>query len=199
MPPPSNAANLKRRQILSGLMKLLVLIAFILVSIPFFSSLSSDLSDSEKQRSSRWVAGIAVDDLVAGEVNTLSWSGGEFWIYARTKEDIQALVTLNDEQLRDASSANSDQPDNMNTAFRSANQKYFVFVPHENLRGCQISLSDDRGEKVVFTEPCYQAQFDAAGRIFKFSGKKEQLNLSVPQHVIENGQLKIGIWTPAVN
>lgn len=199
MPSPSSVASLKRRKILSGLMKLLVFIAFVFVAVAFTSSLSTNSKESNNQLTTRWVASVPIADLTAGEVNTLSWAGGIIWVYSRTEKDIKTLLALDEEKLRDAASDNSEQPENMNNVFRSINQKYFVFIPLENVRGCQVSLNDERKTEVIFTEPCYRAKFDAAGRIFKMSGNKAQTNLPVPDHIIEDGELKIGIWTPDVN
>lgn len=199
MPSPASVANLKRRQILSGLMKLLVFIAFIFISVPFVSSLSSGSKENKKQLTTRWVATVPVAGLTAGEVNTLSWAGGVIWVYSRTEKDIKTLLALNEEKLRDAYSDKSEQPNNMNNSFRSIDQKYFVFIPLENVRGCQVSLNDDRNAEAIFTEPCYRAKFDAAGRVFKTGGHKAQKNLPVPDHIIEDGKLKVGIWTPKVN
>lgn len=199
MPSPSSVASLKRRKILSGLMKLLVFIAFIFVAVAFTSSLSTNSKESNNQLTTRWIASVPVADLTAGEVNTLSWAGGIIWVYSRTEKDIKTLLALNEEKLRDATSDKSEQPNNMNNAYRSIDQKYFVFIPLENVRGCQVSLNDERNTDAIFTEPCYRAEFDAAGRIFKKSGHNAQKNLPVPDHIIEDGELKVGIWTPNVN
>ena len=177
-------------------MKLLFFIGFIFLSIPFISTFTSN-DISEKQKSStRWVITFPVSELVEGEIKQLSWSGGLVWVYVRDKNEIQFLRTKNS-LLRDPSSLTSFQPESMKNNFRSVNEKYFVFIPQENKRSCQISLNKDN-ENIFFTEPCFSAKYDAAGRIFKNSGHKEQLNLSVPKHVIEDGILKIGIWMPKI-
>jgi len=186
--------SLKRRQILSGLMKLLAVIGFVLISIPFFSSFSTSLVEEKQNSKSSWVITIPIVDLVKGEIKKIEWSSGFVWVYARTDKDIEAL-TKNRSTLRDVHSTNSDQPDGMQNDFRSASNKFFVFIPQENKKGCQVSLSHDY-ENVLFIEPCFNAQYDNAGRILKNSGHKEQQNLAVPKHIIEAGILKIGVWTP---
>ena len=184
----------KRRQILSGLMKLLVFIGFVFLSIPFLSSFSSNSIDKKQAAISHWIINLPVTDLIAGEVKALPWAGGLVWIYTRTKNDIQSLKN-NNTSLRDAFSEKSDQPEQMKNSFRSASKKFFVFIPQENKRNCQVRLNSEK-EKVAFTEPCFSAKYDAAGRIFKQSGHNEQQNLAVPNHVIEDGILKVGIWMP---
>ncbi|GMR16444.1 MAG: hypothetical protein BMS9Abin31_0779 [Gammaproteobacteria bacterium] len=188
--------SLKRRQILSGLMKLLVFIGLIFLSIPFISSFSSNSIDEKQKTTSHWVITTPVSDLVEGEVKPLSWSGGLVWVYARNKKDIQSLKKSNI-FLRDVSSTASDQPEDMQNNFRSANEKFFVFIPLENKRGCQVRLNASN-ENSLFTEPCFNANYDAAGRIIEKSGHKDQQNLAVPEHIIEDGILKIGIWMPKI-
>ena len=192
----SSSPSLKRRQFLSGLMKLLVFIGLAFISIPFISSFSSNSIDEKQDASSHWVVSLPVSEVVEGEVKVLSWSGRPVWIYSRTQSDIQALKEI-DDLLRDATSENSDQPDSMKTKIRSASPHYFVFIPQESKRGCQVSLNSGK-DKVRFTEPCYAANYDAAGRVLKNSGKSEQQNLAVPEHIIEDGILKIGIWMPKI-
>lgn len=188
--------SFNRRQVLSGLMKLLFLIGFVFLSIPFISSFSTSEIDEKQKTTTRWVISLSVSDLVESEITPLSWSGGLVWVYVRNEKEIQSLKT-NQHLLRDANSLNSDQPISMKNNFRSASEKYFVFIPQENKKGCQVSLNKEK-ENTVFTEPCFGANYDAAGRILKNSGDNAQQNLAVPEHMIESGVLKIGIWVPKI-
>ncbi len=192
----SSPASLKRRQLLSGLMKLLGLIGLAFLSVPFLSSFSSNDINEKQRASSVWVIKHPVTDFKQGKVTVLNWSGGVVWVYARTENNILWL-NKNDVELRDALSKQSDQPEQMRNNFRSDSEKYFVFIPRENKRGCQVSLNDV-SEKALFREPCFSAKYDAAGRIFKNSGHQDQINLSIPEHVVEDGILKIGIWIPKI-
>ena len=189
---PSN----KRREILSGLMKLLVFIGFIFLSIPFISTFTSSDIEEKQKSSTRWVITSPVSELVEGEIKQFSWSGGLVWIYVRNTEDIQSLKNINN-LLRDRLSTKSDQPDDLKNNFRSSNEKYFVFIPQENKKGCQVSLNKEN-KNTVFSEPCFNAKYDSAGRIFKNSGHMQQTNLAVPEHVVEDGILKVGIWIPKI-
>ena len=193
-----DSSSIKRRAILSGLMKLLVLIGLVLVAIPFFSSFSSSSIDEKQNAASRWVLSVPVSDLDEGKVKSLQWSGGIVWVYARTKYDIQQLH-LNNGRLRDYASAKSDQPEHMKNHIRSADKRFFVFIPNENKRSCQVSLNSGQ-QNARFVEPCYAAKYDAAGRIFENSGHKDktQHNLAVPEHIVEDEVLKIGIWMPKI-
>ena len=190
------SSSLKRRQILSGLMKLLGLIGLAFLSVPFISSFSTNEIDEKQRATSAWVIKYPVADLPLGKVTVLNWSGGIFWVYARTENNI-SLLKKSGAGLRDALSTQSDQPEQLENSFRSESKKYFVFIPQENKRGCQVSLNDD-AEGVLFTEPCFSAKYDGAGRIFKNSGHKDQKNLAVPEHIVEDGILKIGVWIPKI-
>ena len=192
----SEMSSAKRRQVLSGLMKLLVFIGFIFLSIPFISSFSTNSLEEKLASSSNWVITISTNELETGKIKALPWYGGLGWVYVRENKDIQSLKKSND-LLMDAASSKSDQPPHMQNDLRSAAEKYFVFIPQENKKGCQVRLTED-DNNVVFTEPCFNAKFDAAGRIFKNSGHKDQINLAVPQHVIEDGFLKVGVWIPKI-
>jgi|GEM_PF-2122151 len=196
MHEPASPSSLKRRQLLAGLMKLLVLIGLGFMAVPLISSFSTNSIDEKKSAASRWVITVPVAELVEGEVKELDWAGGHVWVYSRTVADINVLNSPA-LSLRDIHSEKSDQPETMKTAQRSESPQYFVFIPRENKRNCQVSLvkADD---KVRFTEPCYGAKYDAAGRVFKESGHPEQQNLAVPVHAIEDGMLKIGIWMPKI-
>jgi len=190
------SSSIKRRQFLSGLMKLLGFIGLAFLSVPFISSFSTNDIDEKQRTVSAWVIKYPVADLPLGKVTALKWSAGVVWVYARTEKNILWLKSERT-ALRDALSTQSDQPIEMRNNFRSENEKYFVFIPLENKRGCQVRLNDG-AEDVLFTEPCFSAKYDASGRIFKNSGHKEQKNLAVPEHIVEDGILKIGIWLPKI-
>lgn len=196
MHEPVSPSSLKRRQLLAGLMKLLVLIGLGFMAVPLISSFSTNSIDEKKSATSRWVITVPVAELVESEVKELDWAGGQVWVYSRTADDIN-VVNNPALSLRDMHSEKSDQPEAMKTSQRSGSPQYFVFIPRENKRNCQVSLLKGN-DKARFTEPCYGAKYDAAGRIFKDSGHPEQQNLAVPDHVIEDGVLKIGIWMPKI-
>lgn len=190
--------SLQRRKILSGLMKLLVLIGMVFVSIPFISSLSGSDTEAKKNKSD-WIIRLPVTELIRGEVKAIPWVGGLVWVYYRTEHEIHSLKQH--DMLSDAFSDKSEQPLKMKSDTRSADEKYFVFIPLENKRRCQVRLdktSGADGVTILFSEPCYGAKYDAAGRILKNTGHPLQTNLPVPEHILEDGFLKVGIWTPKI-
>lgn len=188
----SESSQFNKRLLLVRLYKLLILVSFIGLLTPFLLSLTVFTEDSKKDNTTKWIVSIPIKNFPSGKIEALSWKGGLFWVYKRTDKDIRSLSEART-LLRDAVSAESDQPTDMANNNRSASELFFVFVPIESKRGCQIRLYDEESG-IKFTEPCFGSKYDAAGRIYKNSGHKDQKNLSVPMHVIENGMLKIAVW-----
>ena len=188
----SQLNQFNKRLLLVRLYKLFLLICFLGLLTPFVLSLTVFISDSKEEVIDKWVVSVPLKNLSSGKIHALPWSGGLYWVYKRTDKDISSLKGINS-QLRDANSKDSDQPTNMANNSRSADEKFFVFVPLESKRACQVRLYDDELD-IKFIEPCFGSQYDVAGRVFKESGHKDQKNLSVPMHKIENGILKIAVW-----
>ena len=193
----SETNQFNKRLLLVRLYKLFLLICFLGLLSPFLLSLTVFIGNSEKEVIDKWVVSVPLINLSSGKIHELPWSGGLYWVYKRTDKDISSLKGIHSQHsnssLRDAASKYSDQPVNMANNSRSANEYYFVFVPLESKRACQVRLYDDE-PNIKFIEPCFGSKYDAAGRVFKESGHKDQKNLSVPMHKIENGILKIAVW-----
>lgn len=185
-------ANLARRRQLSAVLKFLLLLGLVLFSLPFIFNLMSSFS-SRQTDPQNWVFELALDELQAGQLYTYEWPSGELAVYRRTAADTEWLAKPDEEKLADARSQFSDQPTGFSTANRSASDLYFVFIPVENYRHCQVRLAQAKSP-VVFTEPCLGAHFDAAGRRFKDSGHEQQLNLAVPRYVVEGKKLRVAAW-----
>ena len=170
-----------RRLYLKVTLKLLLLLGLGLAAIPFITSLHH--SDNDGQSAANpWYVEVDVSRLVPGQWQSVPWPGGEVWIYARTQREIQALQTADTDRLRDPDSRHSQQPVAASNAYRSLQPDYFVFLPRETLRGCQIQQIELQMGINGYSEACYGARFDNAGRIFKDSGQPEQHNLTVPPH-----------------
>lgn len=180
----------QRRQVLSGLMKLLAFIGLIFVAVPFIASISGNKDSSGEEH---WAFVVELAGLQPGTLTTLQHAGKVVWVYTRYDKDMEKLA-LEEGQLVDPRSEKSEQPANVLAGFRSVDKRYFIFVPRETLRNCQVRLLE-QSEQARFKEPCYAAEFDAAGRRYKNTGKTGQKNLSVPLHKVEQGKLKIALGT----
>lgn len=169
-----------RRLYLKVSLKLLLLVGLGLAAIPFIASLRH-ADNAPGKETNPWYVEVDLTRLIPGQVQSVSWPGGEVWIYARTPQEIQALQAAETHALRDPDSRMSQQPPAASNVYRSLKPEYFVFLPRETRRGCQVQQIELAG-MTGFAEACYGARFDNAGRIFKDSGQAEQHNLTVPPH-----------------
>jgi ubiquinol-cytochrome c reductase iron-sulfur subunit len=180
-----------RRLYLKVTLKLLLLLGLALAAIPFIASLHH--SDNGGQSAANpWYVEVDLSRLAPGQWQSVPWPGGEVWVYARTLDEIQALQTADTERLRDPDSRHSQQPVAASNVYRSLHPDYFVFLPRETRRGCQVQQIELPAGINGYTEACYGARFDNAGRIFRDSGQPDQHNLSVPPHeFIEVDRLRL--------
>jgi len=168
-----------RRLYLRLTLKLLLLTGLGLAAVPFIASLRYVGSDSSDTRNP-WI--VDLSNLEAGQVEVVPWPGGEVWIYYRTQPEIQHLQTVARGTLRDPDSEQSEQPAGVITGYRSLKPEYFVFLPRETRRGCQVQQIELPAGITGYSEACYGARFDNAGRVFKHSGQPDQHNLTIPPH-----------------
>lgn len=170
-----------RRARLRGLTKLLAGIGLVLLTIPFLLSVLPS-RDTSSGHASPWDAHHDLGGLAVGELLRLDGPGGPVWVLRRSPEQAQALV-LPPAPLRDPDSEHSRQPAAARTAWRSLDPEFFVFVPRETLRQCQVRSAVATARwPAGFDEACERARFDLAGRIFHDSGHPGQHNLTVPPH-----------------
>ena len=170
-----------RRLYLKVTLKLLLLLGLGLAAIPFVASLRHNANQTS-EASNPWYVEVDLVQLLPGQTQSVAWPGGEVWIYARTPAEIVALGSADTAQLRDPDSRHSQQPAAARNAYRSLKPEYFVVLPRETKRGCQVQQISLQAGINGYSEACYAAQFDNAGRIFTNSGQAEQQNLTVPPH-----------------
>ncbi len=175
-----------RRTLLARLTKVLVAFGLAFLAVPFISYVFTVVDGSGRVSQEAELV-VSVADLAPGQLKAVQWREWPVWVYRRTDTDLSALGRLR-EELRDPGSEVSDQPAAAQNWTRSLVPRYFVFIPRETSRNCQVRLLDP-GELdtpamdgALFIEPCYRAHFDPAGRIFRNSGNDRQRNLRVPPH-----------------
>lgn len=165
-------------------------------AVPFVST----FAPSERAKAAGAPVEVDIGSLKPGEKMTIEWRGKPVWIVRRTKEQLDALQTV-EGSLADPKSERKayPTPEYAMNAHRSIKPEYFVAVGICSHLGCspsdkfatgaQPSLPDDW--KGGFLCPCHGSTFDMAGRVFK--NKPAPDNLEVPPHMyLSDNRLIIG-------
>lgn len=165
-------------------------------AVPFVSS----FQPSEKAKAAGAAVEVDISELKPGEKMTAEWRGKPVWILRRTKEQLDALPSL-DSQMADPNSERTayPTPEYAKNEWRSIKPEVLVVVgicthlgcsPTDKLTpGPQPSLPDDW--KGGFLCPCHGSTFDLAGRVFK--NKPAPDNLEVPPYMyLSDTRLLIG-------
>lgn len=167
------------------------------VAVPFVST----FQPSERARAAGASVEVDIAELREGEKLTVEWRGKPVWIIRRTKEQLAALETLQD-QLADPTSARKPSeltPEYARNPHRSIKPEVMVAVGICTHLGCspsdkftpgpQPSLPNDWAGG--FLCACHGSTFDMAGRVFK--NKPAPDNLEVPPHMyLSDTRLLIG-------
>lgn len=186
---------------LTRLVKLLALCGLGFVIYPLLATLlpEAGVSDERKQQ---WEREIDLSELQPGEMLNLDdWPGGPVAVYHRQPHEVAGLE--HESQLHDPASLLSRQPAALSTATRSLLADYFVFVPLDTERGCQIRyIPPNKQPKPEldwyggFSEPCNGSLYDTAGRIYRGTRGERQQNLRVPAYrVVGTQQLQLVVQT----
>lgn len=178
----------RRRLYLTRILKLMTLLGAVLVSIPFISQLTHDEPTQGDVRDA-WEVEIDLTELEPGQfLNITDWPGGPVSIYRRTDYEIRSLQQPNP-GLLDPDSHNSRQPVNMHNPYRSLQPEYFVFIPQETQRQCQVRYIPANKQPKPdidwyggFSDPCLGSLYDSAGRIYAGYRETAQQNLTVPPY-----------------
>ena len=155
-------------------------VAFALV--PFISS----MQPSAKARAAGAPVRADISKLEEGQMIRVKWRGKPVWVVKRTPEMLDTLPTLND-QLRDPTSQESEQPKYAQNEVRSIKPEILVAIGICTHLGCSPTYRPDVAPadlgadwKGGFFCPCHGSTFDIAGRVF--AGVPAPTNLPVPPH-----------------
>lgn len=178
-----------RRLFLARTTKFLMLIGMAFVIYPFFATFLPEQSVAAL-RQQQWQRVIDLNDLKIGELRFINdWPGGPVAVYRRSAHEMDGLTRV-DQQLHDPQSQYSKQPDNLRNTTRSHLAEYFVFVPVDTERNCQIrALAANKQPKPDiawyggFSEPCIGSLYDTAGRVYHAYRSERQQNLAVPGYI----------------
>ena len=159
------------------------------VAVPFIKS----WNPSARARSAGAPIKADISKLEMGQQIIFKWQGKPVWVVRR---DQKALATLSKvaENLRDADSEDSIQPDYARNEHRSIKPEYLVIVGICTHLGCSPTYRPNMIEADFlggFFCPCHGSKFDFSGRVY--TGVPAPTNLTVPPHYyINDGLILIG-------
>ena len=159
------------------------------VAVPFIKS----WNPSARARSAGAPIKADISKLEMGQQIIFKWQGKPVWVVRR---DQKALATLSRvaENLRDADSEDSIQPDYARNEHRSIKPEYLVIVGICTHLGCSPTYRPNMIEADFlggFFCPCHGSKFDFSGRVY--TGVPAPTNLTVPPHYyIDDGLILIG-------
>lgn len=179
---------MNRRLLLVRITKLLLLIGLMFAAYPFIATLLPD-STIDAGREQQWRLSVDLSRLKPGELLHIEgWPGGPVAVYRRSAHELAGLERLRP-QLQDPDSKRSQQPEDLRGAQRSYLADYFVFVPVDTRRGCQMRVlaADKQPRPDIlwyggFTDACRGSLYDTAGRLYRAYADAGQHNLRVPAY-----------------
>jgi len=166
--------SIKRRQLLTRIVKGFTLVGLAGLTYPFIRSLMPDFSEDLSLE-------VDITDLQPGEHKIIRWRGKNLLVQRRNKMMLD-LITSDQVKLKDPSSAESSQPAFAANPFRSRREDIFVTYLYCTHLGCEVVAADShqREEGTGFICPCHASDYDLAGRVVK--GAPAPLNLEIPNY-----------------
>ncbi|MFG0605098.1 ubiquinol-cytochrome c reductase iron-sulfur subunit [Vibrio mimicus] len=179
----SNAPlNQGRRRFLTATTAVVGGLGAVAVAVPFIKS----WNPSAKAKAAGAPVEVDVSKLEEGQMVRVEWRGKPVWVVRRAQSVVDALKE-HDNQLRDPSSQEEQQPNYAQNGYRSIKPEYFIAVGICTHLGCSPTYLPDsfseqvQGVKSGFFCPCHGSKFDMAGRVFQ--GVPAPLNLVIPKHM----------------
>ena len=165
------------------------------VAVPFMGS----WNPSEKAKAAGAPVKADIGKLEPGQMVVVEWRGKPVYVLHRSESQVADLTKL-DDNLKDPSSAASEQPTYVAAEGRSIRPELFVAVGLCTHLGCapkfrpEVGAADLGGDSWLggFFCPCHGSTFDMSGRVFV--NVPAPTNLEIPPHSYESDDvLVIGI------
>jgi ubiquinol-cytochrome c reductase iron-sulfur subunit len=164
------------------------------VAVPFLAS----WSPSERAQAAGAPVEVDISKLESGAMMTVEWRGKPVWVVNRTQRMLDDLPGLSDE-LRDPKSEIPQQPEYVESPYRSIQPEFLVMVGICTHLGCSPTFRPevapaDLGPdwKGGFFCPCHGSRFDLAGRVFK--GVPAPTNMVIPPYrFLSDSQVLVGV------
>ncbi|UXI01628.1 ubiquinol-cytochrome c reductase iron-sulfur subunit [Photobacterium sp. TY1-4] len=182
-----------RRRFLTATTSVVGGLGAVAVAVPFIKS----WNPSAKAKAAGAPVEVDISKLEDGQMVRVEWRGKPVWVVRRSEAIIEELGG-HDDQLRDPSSGEPQQPGYAQNQYRSVKPEIFLAVGICTHLGCSPTyLPDSFSEQVSgvsagFFCPCHGSKFDMAGRVF--SGVPAPLNLVVPPHMfLDDNTIIVGV------
>lgn len=163
-------------------------IGALFVAYPFVSS----WMPSERARALGAPVPVDLTKVDPGQMILVMWRKQPIFVVKRTPQMVASLGG-HDDQLKDPSSASSDQPVYAKNVQRSRTPEVLVLIAVCTHLGCLPKTRFEAGFPELganwpggFFCPCHGSRFDLAGRVF--DGSPASVNLRVPPYSFPNAQ-----------
>jgi ubiquinol-cytochrome c reductase iron-sulfur subunit len=157
-------------------------VGVVIAAVPFVAS----WAPSERAKALGAPVEVDLSKLQVGQMITPSWRLKPIYIVRRDPSMVDKLPQ-HDDQLKDAKSKDSIQPDYARNEMRARRADVLVLIGICTHLGCLPKQFFDAGDPVLgadwpggFRCPCHGSRFDLAGRVFK--GSPASTNLVVPPY-----------------
>lgn len=185
--------NVTRRKLLTAATGVMGATGATFVAVPFVGS----WQPSERAKAAGAPVDVNISKMQPGQMLTIAWRGKPVWVIRRTPEMLEMLPSLNQE-LRDYSSNESNQPKYAQNGFRSSKDEFLVVVGVCTHLGCAPLYRPAINSKDMapnwrggFFCPCHGSSFDLAGRVFK--GVPAPTNLDIPPYFyVSDSVIRVG-------
>jgi ubiquinol-cytochrome c reductase iron-sulfur subunit len=180
------AVDLGRRKFLTAATSATAAVGVVFAASPFVAS----WQPSERARAMGAPISVDLGKLELGQLVTYVWRKQPIYIFRRSPETV-ARLAAHDGQLKDAKSADSDQPAYAVNEMRSRRADVAVLIATCTHLGCLPKQHFEPGDPVLGAEwpggflcPCHGSRFDLAGRVF--NGSPASVNLRIPPYTFTN-------------
>ena len=184
----SDGVDNNRRRFLTAATVVVGAAGTVVAAVPFLSS----WSPSARAKTAGAPVEANIGKLEPGQQIIVKWRGKPVWVVRRDEKALATLPKVAD-QLRDAGSDESKQPEYAKNEHRSRKPEYLIIEGICTHLGCSPTYqreitSDFQGG---FFCPCHGSKFDFAGRVY--SGVPAPTNLPVPPHYfVSDDVIRIG-------
>lgn len=191
---PTDGVNKRRRRFLVATTAGIGAVGVGFAAVPFIKS----WKPSAKAQAVGAPVQVSLSGLEPGQIVKVQWRGQTIGVLRRSPEILSLLPELDDD-LRDPSSQESDQPEFAQNENRALREEYLVVNMHCTHLGCVPQVIPEVGPqpfddnwKGGFFCPCHKSKFDMAGRVYK--GVPAPANLRIPPYsYLDDRTLVIGV------